>query len=65
VRRIGYLRRLYRDAVAYRGVGGWGVKPPPPEIPKAIQNRAKLLKIAEFRTPKPNKDVRKKRAVKF
>jgi len=26
--------------VAYRG-GVWGVQPPPPEIPKALQNRAK------------------------
>jgi len=31
---------------------------PLPEIPKAIQNRAKLLKIAAFRTPTPQ-DVRK------
>jgi len=41
----------------------WGVNPPP-EIRKALQNRAKrnatekLLKIAEFRTPTPQ-DVRK------
>ena len=47
-----------------RGEGG--IKPPPPsEIPKALQNRAKLnpivklLKTAEFRTPTPQ-DVRKK-----
>jgi len=47
------------------GLGGW-FKPPPPEIPKALQNRAKLkpivkkmLKIVEFRTPTP-KSVRKK-----
>ena len=46
--------------------GGLGVfKPPPPEILKALQNRAKLnpicenLKIAEFRTP-THQDVRKK-----
>ena len=38
---------------------------PPPEIPKALENRAKLnpicenLKIAEFRTPTPQ-DVREK-----
>ena len=44
--------------------GIWGVYPPP-EIPKALQNRAKLnpivktVKIAEFRTPTPQ-DVRKK-----
>jgi len=49
------------------GEGGW--KPPPPEIPKAVQNRVKLnpivktVKIAEFRTPTPH-DVRKKE-VKF
>jgi len=43
-----------------------GSNPPPPEIPKALQNRAKLnptvkivKKIAEFRTPTPQ-DVRKK-----
>jgi len=50
--------------VAYRGAIG-EFKHPPPEIPKALQNRAKLnpivklLKIAEFRTPTPH-DVRKK-----
>jgi len=50
--------------VAYRG-GGLGLQPPPPEIPKALQNRAKLnpiwklLIIAEFRTPSPQ-DVREK-----
>jgi len=44
-----------------RGVGGWN----PPEIPKALQNRAKLnpivklLKIAEFRTP-THQDIWKK-----
>ena len=52
-------------AVAYRG-GVWGVQTPPLEIPKALQNCAKLtdlrklLKIAEFRTPTPQ-DVQKKR----
>ena len=46
------------------GGGGLGV-PPPPEIPKALQNRAKFnlivktLKIAEFRMP-TSQDVRKK-----
>jgi len=47
-------------------MGSWGFQtPPPPEIPKALQNRAKLnpivkaVKIAEFRTPAPQ-DVRKK-----
>ena len=52
--------------VAYP-VGWFGGSTPPPEIPKALQNRAKLnpivktvKKIAEFRTPTP-KDVRKKR----
>ena len=45
--------------------GGWGFKPPPSEIPKALQNRTKLnpivktVKITEFMTPKPL-DVRKK-----
>jgi len=44
--------------------GGWGF--PLPEIPKAVQNHAKLnpivktLKIAEFRVPTPQ-DVQKKR----
>jgi len=47
---------------------GWGCgvqTPLPPEIPKALQNRAKLnpivktVKIAEFRTPTPQ-DVWKK-----
>jgi len=53
-----------------RGVGVFKHRLPP-EIPKALQNRAKLnlicekmLKIAEFRTPK-HQDVRKKKAVKF
>ena len=56
--------RPYQSSVAYRG-GGLGCSNPPPEIPKALQNRAKLkpycenLKIAEFRTPTPQ-DVRKK-----
>ena len=46
--------------------GEFGGVQNPPEIPKALQNRAKLkpilwklLKIAEFRTPTPQ-DVRKK-----
>jgi len=45
--------------------GGFGGLNPRPEIPKALQNRAKLnpivktVKIAEFRTPTPQ-DVRKK-----
>ena len=47
------------------GVPRGDVQTPPPEIPKALQNRAKLnpivklLKIAEFRTPTPQ-DIRKK-----
>jgi len=52
--------------VAYRGGEGLGgSNPPSPEIPKALQNRAKLnpigklLKIAEFRMPTPQ-NVRKK-----
>jgi len=56
---------MWSYTVAYRG--GWfgGFKSPPPEILKALQNRAKvnpickLLKIAKFRTPTPQ-DVRKK-----
>ena len=42
-----------------------GLNPPPPEIPKTLQNRAtlnpnvKTVKIAEFRTPTPQ-DVWKK-----
>jgi len=53
----------------HRGVlggGGFvGFRPPPPEIPKALQNRAKLnptvkaVKTGEFRTPKPQ-DIREK-----
>jgi len=44
------------------GLGGGGLISPPPEIPKALQNRDKLnpiVKIAEFRTPTPQ-DVWKK-----
>ena len=47
------------------GVGEFK-RPPPPEIPKVLQNRTKLnpivktVKIAEFRTPTPQ-DYRKKR----
>ena len=36
--------------VAYRGegeLGGRGFNPPPPEIPKALQNRAKLNPIVK------------------
>ena len=33
------------ETVAYRG--GWGVHPPPPEIPKALENRAKLKPIVK------------------
>jgi len=29
------------------GGGGWGVQPSPPEIPKALQNRAKLNPIVK------------------
>ena len=48
----------------WRTEGGLGVQPPP-EIPKALQNRTKLnpivklLQIAELRMPTPQ-DVRKK-----
>jgi len=51
--------KLCCTAVAYR------VQTPPPEIPKALRNRAKLnpivktIKNSEFRTPTPQ-DVRKK-----
>jgi len=55
------------QTVAYRG---GGVQTSTPEIPKALQNRAKVnlivktvLKNAEFRTP-TTQDVREK-AVKF
>jgi len=54
---------LYFPPVAYRGGGLGGSNLP--EIPKALQNRAKLnpiwklIKIAEFRTPTPQ-DFRKK-----
>ena len=36
----------WQQPVAYRG-GGWGVQTPPPEIPKAHQNRAKLNPIVK------------------
>jgi len=52
-------------SVAYRR-GVWVFQTPNPQIPKTLQNRAKLnpiVKTAEFRTPTPQ-DVRKK-AVKF
>ena len=52
-------------SMAYRG-GLGRFKPPPPEITKALQNRAKLnpimkkmLKTAEFRMP-THQDIRKK-----
>ena len=52
--------------VAYWGGEGFAVfKPPPPQIPKGLQNRAKtqpdlwkLLKIDEFRMP-TQQDVQK------
>ena len=34
------------EAVAYR-IGVWGVQTPPPEIPKALQNRVKLNPIVK------------------
>ena len=34
--------------VAYRGRGFGGSNPPPPEIPKILQNRAKLNLIVEI-----------------
>jgi len=55
----------YLKTVAYRGGRDGGIQTPPPEIPKALQNRVKFnpivktVKITEFRTPTP-KDVRKK-----
>ena len=59
------------NPVAYPGGGFRVFNPSPPEIPKALQNCAKLNpivktvnKIAEFRTP-THQDVRKKKAVKF
>jgi len=60
-------QQSYEASVAYRGEeGDLGCSIPlPPEIPKALQNRAKLnpivktVKIADFRTPTLH-DVRKK-----
>ena len=52
-------------SVAYRGVV-WGVQPPPLEIPKALQNRAKLNPIVKTVKTLPNlgrqhpQDVREK-----
>jgi len=57
--------KIILSTVRHRGAGCWGVNPPPPEIRKALQNRAKLnptektVKFAEFQTPTPE-DVRKK-----
>ena len=59
--------RVERVTIMRSGVPtvGGGGQPLPPEIPKALQNRAELnpivktVKIAEFRTPTPQ-DVRKK-----
>jgi hypothetical protein len=65
-RRHGYIALIRKGprSVAYRM--GFGGSNPPPEIPKALQNRAKLnpivknvKQIAEFRTPTPQ-DVLKK-----
>jgi len=63
----GTVSTISRSSGVLRGVGGVGgrIQTPPPEIPKALQNRAKLnpivktVKIAEFRTPAPQ-DVWKK-----
>ena len=43
-----FIRTFLRNvpSVAYRGVG-LGVQPPPPEIPKSLQNRAKLNSIVK------------------
>jgi len=43
---------VYIGPVAYRGEGVWGVQTlphtaPPPEMPKAFQNRAKLNPIVK------------------
>jgi len=63
----------FEEACLAMGGGGGGigwVQTLTPEIPKALQNRAKLnpmwklLKIAEFRTPTPQ-DVRKKKCSKI
>jgi len=40
-----YLYCLFE--VAYGGGGGWGFNPPSLEIPKAVQNRAKLNLIVK------------------
>ena len=59
-----YAKVLW-TAVAYQGGAAGVFKLPPPEIPKAFHNRAKLnpivktVKIAEFKTP-TNQDIRKK-----
>ena len=56
-------KQLCSNSVASRGE--WGFNPSPPEIPKVLQNCAKLkpivktVKNAEFRTPEPQ-NVRKK-----
>ena len=45
-----YTNWIHCQTVAYRGVGegGWVVQTPPPtEIPKALQNRAKLNPIVK------------------
>ena len=58
-------RYVLTITVAYRGGVGVFNTRTPPEIPKALQTRAKLnpivktVKIAEFRTPTPQ-NVRKK-----
>jgi len=40
------IKTFVRSGVP-RGRGVWGVKPPPPPIPKAFQNRSKLNPIVK------------------
>jgi len=62
VAQVGSCLPTFRAVTYRRGVG---VQTPSPEIPKVLQNRAKLnpivktVKIAEFRTP-TSQDVQEK-----
>ena len=45
---VKYLRKNGNTMKQWRTEGvGWGDQPPPPEIPKALQNRAKLNPIVK------------------
>jgi len=60
-----FIGLIQFNSIQWRTERGVGVFKPPLEIPKALQNGAKLnpivktVKIAEFRMPTPQ-DVRKK-----